>query len=62
MIYFAQSRGSSAIRLTPTRYPRWTGLVKGLAAGQSLEWKCFKKADGATSLVRETTHKVCFPG
>jgi alpha-glucosidase len=36
-----------AVRLNPSRYPRWTGLIQGLPAGQSLAWKCFKMRDGA---------------
>lgn len=34
------------VKLAPTRYPRWTGHVRGLAAGAKLSWKCLRKRDG----------------
>jgi alpha-glucosidase len=39
-----------AVRLTPTRYPRWTGMVHGLPPETRIEWKCLRRRiDGSAA-------------
>jgi len=34
---------ASAIKLSPTNYPTWTGTVPNLPSSTTIEWKCLKK-------------------
>ena len=36
---------ASAIKLTPTGYPTWTGTISGLPANTAIEWKCIKRQE-----------------
>lgn len=35
----------SAVKLSPTSYPTWTGIITGLPASTTIEWKCMKRQD-----------------
>ncbi|GAB1817977.1 TIM-barrel domain-containing protein [Herbidospora sp. RD11066] len=36
---------ASAVKLSPTSYPTWTGTVAKLPPGTSIEWKCVKRQE-----------------
>lgn len=36
---------ASAVKLKPTGYPTWTGVIEGLAPSSSIEWKCIKRQE-----------------
>jgi len=38
-------RVASAVKLSPTSYPTWTGTVSGLPPSTLVEWKCIKRQD-----------------
>jgi alpha-glucosidase len=44
----------SALKLTPSAYPKWTGVLMGLPPNADIAWKCFVMADGAASPSRFT--------
>lgn len=35
----------SAVKLTPTAYPTWTGTISSLPPSTTIEWKCIKRQD-----------------
>ena len=36
---------ASAVKLEPSAYPTWTGVVEGLPPSSSIEWKCIKRQE-----------------
>ncbi len=36
---------ASAVKLSPTSYPTWTGTVTGLPPSTAVEWKCIKRQE-----------------
>lgn len=36
---------ASAVKLSPTSYPTWTGTVSGLPPSTDVEWKCIKRQE-----------------
>lgn len=36
---------ASAVKLSPTSYPTWTGTISKLPPGASVEWKCVKRQE-----------------
>lgn len=36
---------ASAVRLSPTAYPTWTGTVGALPPNTHVEWKCVKRQE-----------------
>lgn len=36
---------ASAIKLSPSAYPTWTGVIEGLAPSSTIEWKCIKRQE-----------------
>jgi alpha-glucosidase len=36
---------ASAVKLTPSAYPTWTGVVEGLPPSSMIEWKCIKRQE-----------------
>ena len=36
---------ASAVKLSPTAYPTWTGTVTGLPPNTPVEWKCVKRQE-----------------
>lgn len=36
---------ASAVKLEPSGYPTWTGVVEGLPPSSSIEWKCIKRQE-----------------
>lgn len=36
---------ASAVKLSPTSYPTWTGTITGLPPNTSVEWKCVKRQE-----------------
>ncbi len=43
---------ASAIKLDPSVYPKWTGVVGGLPPNASFEWKCFVRQENGTTASR----------
>lgn len=37
---------ASAVKLNPSGYPTWTGVVEGLPPSSAIEWKCIKRQEG----------------
>lgn len=35
----------SAVKLSPTSYPTWTGTISGLPPSTTIEWKCIKRQE-----------------
>ncbi|WP_345148044.1 carbohydrate-binding module family 20 domain-containing protein, partial [Nonomuraea rubra] len=36
---------ASAVKLSPTAYPTWTGTIGKLPPGTAVEWKCVKRQE-----------------
>lgn len=41
-----------AVRMSPAAYPVWTAVVRDLAPGQAMEWKCVKKVENSGQIVQ----------
>ncbi|WP_262003062.1 TIM-barrel domain-containing protein [Microbacterium sp. Mcb102] len=39
---------ASAVKLEPSGYPTWTGVVQGLPPSSAIEWKCIKRQEAGS--------------
>ncbi|MEM9290679.1 MAG: carbohydrate-binding module family 20 domain-containing protein [Acidobacteriota bacterium] len=52
---------AQAVQLSPNAYPTWDGIVTGLPASTTVEWKCIKKHNGQVTWQGGANNSVTTP-
>lgn len=52
---------NNAIKLEATNYPTWTGIINGLPASTTIDWKCIKRDVGAVIWQSGANNSIATP-